>query len=123
MSGCCSCDLEGEVRQRAGAGAVDCGFASLGEDVEPIAQCALDAQAAGTSAYGGWEELGIDSEVHQHFAVGGEQAWIFLFDGDPSGGDNACASLTAFPCQGALVSAGARLGCDGIALDPIDLCD
>jgi hypothetical protein len=122
LSGCCVCSPLEEARCRAHSDAVDCGFAALGEDRTPIVECALDAQAVGGSAYGGWQVMGIDSEVRRYFALGGEQLWILLYDGGFGG---ACPVMTASPCDSELerfeLDDGPSLSC--VAGGAVTICD
>jgi hypothetical protein len=123
----CACDPGAEAAALAGPDAEDCGYVPLGEDTGPVVACLDAALAEGRSAFGGWQQMGIDSETRRYFATGGELDYVLHYDGDIEGGgghDNPV--ITVFPCDGRLVQAEVvqpGYGCGGVPQESYTLCD
>lgn len=122
LSGC-RCDPQAEAAYLAGSRATDCGYASLEEDRAPVTGCLDAALAAGDQAFGGWQELGRDSERREYFVVRPDRTYRLLYDGDPSGGGDAAPVITVFGCVGAPEKTASGYWCAGEALEPYTICD
>lgn len=111
LSACCICDPEGHARDRAGEGAIDCGFVPFDADPEAALVCAEDAIASGASFFVGIARHGTDSDVRTYVSGRGDGTFeMFGYDGDPSGGSGQCARLVAFECTAAPSRASDILG-------------
>ena len=119
----CRCDLEANARYLAGSRPTECGYVELDEDRATVTDCLDRAVATETIAYGGWQELGRDSEVRRYYVVRPDRVYDLLYDSDPSGGGGAGARITVSPCVGTPVRMGSGYWCEGEALDPYTLCD
>lgn len=95
----CPCDPGAEARELAGSGAIDCGFVPLGDDPTSALACAEGAIGGGGAFYVGFQRMGTDSDVRTYLAGSADGTiWILGYDGDPSGGSGACATLSAWEC-------------------------
>jgi hypothetical protein len=96
-----SCDLDGTIRRRAGAGAVDCGHVTVGAATTATDQCIADQTARGVPFFARYDLQGIDSRT----AIGvvrdpGGRSAVMLWDSDPSGGSNVGAQISESFCDG-----------------------
>jgi hypothetical protein len=103
MVGCSSkqCDLFPQLRSRAGAGAVDCGYAVLNGDPQPVDRCVLDSFTGKASFIARYDRRGTDSKVV--FGIAGDAqgtVTFLLWDGDPSGGSGADPVISGTECVG-----------------------
>jgi hypothetical protein len=99
LAGCaCLCDTDAAVRDRAGSGAIDCGFVPLGADRTRAIECATNAIAASAAVQVGWQDRGRDSEVRTYVAGHDGVYAMFGYDGDPSGGSHVCPTLVETTC-------------------------
>jgi hypothetical protein len=105
VAGCGSsspaCDLDALLRQRAGAGADDCGHVAIGASTAATDQCIADRSAAGTPFFAHYDVQGIDSRVALGVVRDPQgQTSVLLWDSDPSGGSGAPARITESVCGG-----------------------
>jgi hypothetical protein len=95
------CDLVSQLRSRAGAGAVDCGYAVLNGNPQPVDGCVLDSFAAKVAFVARYDRQGIDSKVV--FGIAGDTQGVvtfLLWDSDPSGGSGADPVVSGTNCVG-----------------------
>lgn len=119
----CACDPAAEACELAGSGAIDCGYARLGEDRTAVTDCLDAAIESGDRAFGGWQELGLDSELRVFFTLRTDRTYRLLYDGDVSGGGDRGAQITVFPCDGPPVRSASGYWCTGSAQEPYTICD
>lgn len=124
--GCAAaCDEGWHARNAAGSGAVDCGFAPLGDDRTAVLACADDAIARGAAFVAGWGRQGRDTAVSTYVAENADGArWMLGFDGGLGVGHER---LTATRCATAwrhFVDAFGHdsLTCDGDGSAPVVVC-
>jgi len=114
VAGCArkwSCDLPGQLRQRAGSGARDCGEASLSEEsgseagvsdsgVSGVDDCVAAALTASAPFYAQYPARGEDSELVYGVASDGKGTVAILqYDSDPSGGGKQQPVIHASICR------------------------
>jgi hypothetical protein len=96
-----ACDLDALLRQRAGAGAVNCGQVAVGGSTTATDQCIADQTARGGTFHAHYDVQGIDSRVALGaFRDAAGHASVLLWDSDPSGGGNAGARIIESVCGG-----------------------
>jgi len=96
-----SCDLDQLLRQRAGAGAVDCGRVAVGAPTAATDQCIADQTARGMPFFARYNVQGIDSSVSLGVVRDPRgQSSILMRDSDPSGGGNIGAQIGETVCSG-----------------------
>lgn len=93
------CELEAQLKARAGSEAKDCGHALLGSDPTPVNTCVLDSFRNHRSFVAQIDQRGIDSRVITGIASDSAGHLTLLFyDGDPSGGGGARPRIDASIC-------------------------
>ncbi len=95
------CDLDALLRQRAGAGAVNCGRVAVGAPTAAVDQCIADQLAQGHAFYARYDVQGIDSRASLGASRdAGGHASVLMSDSDTSGGGNSGARITETNCSG-----------------------
>jgi hypothetical protein len=106
MTGCAEseCKLADELRERAGAGATNCGHVALGADPSPVDACVVMAFSTGRAFHAQYDLQGQDSKVIRGVAGNSQgEVTFLLWDSDPSGGSDAGAVVSADSCVGPTV--------------------
>ncbi len=120
----CACDPAIEASALVGSDATNCGYVPFDEDRGPVTDCLDAAIAAGESAFGGWQQLGRDSEVRVYYAFRPDRTYQVFYDGDiGGGGGRGDPRITVTPCDGPPRRSGTGYGCDGSFEEPYELCD
>jgi hypothetical protein len=96
-----SCDLDQLLRQRAGAGAADCGRVAVGAPTTATDQCIADQTARGMPFFARYDVQGIDSSISLGVVRDPRgQSSVLMRDSDPSGGGNVGAQIAVTVCGG-----------------------
>jgi hypothetical protein len=95
------CDLVPQLQSRAGASAVDCGYAVLNGNPQPVDICVLDSFTTKAPFIARYDRRGKDSKVVFGLAGDAQGNVTFLdWDGDPSGGSGTGPVITGTECVG-----------------------
>jgi hypothetical protein len=104
LSGCGgggACDFDSRLRERAGAGAVNCGHVVVGASAVAVNQCVADQTARAAPFYARYDVQGTDSSVAYGVVRSAQgQSSVWFFDSDPSGGSNVGAHVAQTVCGG-----------------------
>ena len=104
VSGCGSaagCDLDHQLRVRAGRSAVDCGQVAVGASTATTDDCVAAQTQAGMPFFARYDVQGIDSRgAYGVVRDPTGRTSVFVWDSDPSGGDGVGARITETVCGG-----------------------
>jgi hypothetical protein len=93
------CELEPQLRQRAGRGAKDCGHVPLGASADSVDQCVVEAFRSQQAFVARYDRQGTDSRVVSGLAGDAQGNVSFLlWDSDPSGGSGASPVISGGTC-------------------------
>lgn len=94
------CSLEAELKDKAAAGAIDCGEVRLRADRAATDACVVESFRANRPFYAQYQTQGIDSETITGF-VGGADGSITLYHygGAMGGGGGAGETITLLLCD------------------------
>jgi hypothetical protein len=104
VSGCAGCDLNDQLKARAGTGATDCGHVPAEGNPAAVDACVVRSFKAKTPFVASYDQIGDDSKITDGIAGSSAGEVTFLLWDSGANGDKSKEQISGFNCVGPTLS-------------------